>query len=370
MNESRQPDAWTVPIASARPVVASAAPRVRRDRLCSDAGLDQALLGCPRARIPIGRLAALYESAARLTGDRTFGLRVGEALDIRHFGLFGYILLHTATLGLALEHAARYLPLWTEGARFHLERDGAWVRVLWEYSEIDAFETCQDSEMSVATLAATCRRLVNGRTIQVAEAWFRHEAPHDRSQHERVFGSKIRFDMPRTALLFRRGALDVRLRTADERLCAWLMRCADADMYSTSGLRRDIEASAPVALDPLTRAREWLRVHLEEGQPRLERLGRELGMSARSLQREFAARGTHYAELLSAVRREIAEDCLRDPQVPLAEISWRLGYRQPNEFHRAFREWTGVTPARFRDGHGWQRSNARRRRPRRRALAP
>jgi AraC-like DNA-binding protein len=349
MNESRQLDAWTVPIASAMPVVASAAPRVPRERLCDDAGLDHALLGHARVRIPIGRLAALYESAARLTGDRAFGLRVGEALDIRHFGLFGYIVLHSATLGLALERAARYLPLWTDGARFRLERDGAWVRVSWEYAERDAFATCQDSEMSVATLAATSRRLVDGSAIGLAEAWFRHEAPRDRSQHERVFGKKLRFNMPRTALLFRREALNIRLHRADERLCAWLMRCADVDMGSARMLAGGIEGAAPATLDAPSRARQWLRLHLEDGHPRLERLAGELGLSARSLQRELAARGTSYAELLTSVRREIAEDCLRDPRLPLGEIAWRLGYGQPSEFHRAFRAWTGVTPARFRE---------------------
>jgi AraC-like DNA-binding protein len=349
MNESRQHEAWTVPIASVTPVVASAASRVSARRLCDDAGLDYSLLGRPGARIPICRLTAVYESAARLTGDRAFGLRVGEALDVRHFGLFGYILLHSATLGLALERAARYLPLWTEGAHLRCEHDGAWVCVSWEYADPNALPACQDSEMSISTVVATCRRVTEGGAIGLAEAWFRHEAPRDRSRHDRVFGSKLHFNKPSTTLVFRRDALDIRLSAADERLCAWLMRCADADMDGMRVGCRGAEGLVPGALDPPTRAREWLRAHLEEGQPRLNRLALELGLSVRSLQRELGARGTTYAKVLSAVRREIAEDCLRDPKVPLAEISWRLGYGQPNEFHRAFREWTGVTPARFRE---------------------
>jgi AraC-like DNA-binding protein len=349
MNESRQPPASTVPIASAVAVVAGAASRVSARRLCDDAGLDHALLTLPGARIPMRGLATLYESAARLTGDRAFGLHVAERLDVRHFGLFGYILLHSATLDLALARAARYLPLWTESARFRHERDARWVRVWWEYAEPDAFTTCQDSEMSVATVATTCRRLAGGGPTGLAEAWFRHEAPGDLTEHARVFAARVRFGMPGTALLFRRDALGRKAMAADEGLCELLMRFADADLERAGSLRAGVAPGAPAAHDMLARVRESLRLHLEGRRPNLQHVAREIGMSPRALQRGLRLRGTSYAKLLADVRREIAEECLRNSAAPLAEISWRLGFSQPNEFHRAFREWTGITPARFRE---------------------
>jgi hypothetical protein len=57
----------------------------------------------PRAPLDYRALSALYEAAARLTGDETFGLEVG--LRTRHdmYGLLGYAARHSATLGEALE---------------------------------------------------------------------------------------------------------------------------------------------------------------------------------------------------------------------------------------------------------------------------
>jgi AraC-like DNA-binding protein len=34
--------------------------------------------------------------------------------------------------------------------------------------------------------------------------------------------------------------------------------------------------------------------------------------------------------------------------LPTAEISFLLGFDEPNSFHRAFKSWTGVSPERAR----------------------
>src|SRR5262245_47273905 len=108
-------DTATVPVASVGNVLA-AAPRVRRPELCDAVGPEPARLCDPVARIPIAQLAEAYEVAARLTRDPWFGLHVGAAIEHRNYGLLGYIALNSATLGDALAHVVRYLPLWTAGA--------------------------------------------------------------------------------------------------------------------------------------------------------------------------------------------------------------------------------------------------------------
>jgi AraC-like DNA-binding protein len=35
--------------------------------------------------------------------------------------------------------------------------------------------------------------------------------------------------------------------------------------------------------------------------------------------------------------------------VPIGEVSYLLGYAEPSNFHRAFRRWTGRTPAEWRE---------------------
>jgi AraC-like DNA-binding protein len=54
--------------------------------------------------------------------------------------------------------------------------------------------------------------------------------------------------------------------------------------------------------------------------------------------------------LLDEVRRSHAETLLRDPRLSIDEVAERVGYADTSNFTRAFRRWTGKTPAVFRRG--------------------
>jgi len=47
---------------------------------------------------------------------------------------------------------------------------------------------------------------------------------------------------------------------------------------------------------------------------------------------------------LNELREELAIHYLSSTQFSSAEISFLLGYEEPNSFFRAFRTWTGQTP--------------------------
>mgnify|MGYP001946743321 CR=1 FL=1 len=72
-------------------------------------------------------------------------------------------------------------------------------------------------------------------------------------------------------------------------------------------------------------------------------------VSGRTLQRRLAEEGTSFRTLLLEVRRELAERYISDPHMPLAEISYMLGFADSSSFSRAFKRWTGEPPALFRE---------------------
>ncbi|HXW93951.1 MAG TPA: helix-turn-helix transcriptional regulator [Terriglobales bacterium] len=77
-------------------------------------------------------------------------------------------------------------------------------------------------------------------------------------------------------------------------------------------------------------------------------VSRAMGIGTRTLQRKLKAYGTSFRDLLTEVRRELAEQHLRDPEMTIAEIADRLGYSHPSEFHRAFRGSNGIAPRQYR----------------------
>ena len=83
----------------------------------------------------------------------------------------------------------------------------------------------------------------------------------------------------------------------------------------------------------------------EPNEARLPAVAARLQLSERSLQRRLADEGVQFDSVLEALRRELANNYLEDPRVALREIGYLLGYSEPSAFNRAFKRWTGTTPA-------------------------
>jgi AraC-like DNA-binding protein len=107
-------------------------------------------------------------------------------------------------------------------------------------------------------------------------------------------------------------------------------------------------ASVP-NLDPwLPRARTALDSLLAARAASLPRLAKALHVSARTLRRRLAERGSSYRELLEGTRRSVALQRVLDAEVSFEEIADALGFRDVSAFYRAFRRWTESTPAAYR----------------------
>jgi len=98
------------------------------------------------------------------------------------------------------------------------------------------------------------------------------------------------------------------------------------------------------------RVRSALLELLPAGEGTMQGVAGRLGVSTRTLQRRLKAEGTTFQELLGTVREGLARHYLATSRMPAAEISFLLGYGDPNSFYRAFHGWTGTTPERLRSG--------------------
>ena len=92
------------------------------------------------------------------------------------------------------------------------------------------------------------------------------------------------------------------------------------------------------------RVRAALLELLPAGDASMTRVGHTLAMSTRTLQRRLKTEGHSFQTLLAETREALALHYLRGSNMSAAEISFLLGYADPNSFYRAFHEWTGITP--------------------------
>jgi AraC-like DNA-binding protein len=62
---------------------------------------------------------------------------------------------------------------------------------------------------------------------------------------------------------------------------------------------------------------------------------------------------TSYQRILDDVRKTLSRDFLLNSAMSISRISWRLGYQDPSNFSRAFRNWYGMSPQQYRKNLAW-----------------
>jgi AraC-like DNA-binding protein len=71
-------------------------------------------------------------------------------------------------------------------------------------------------------------------------------------------------------------------------------------------------------------------------------------MTRRTLTRRLAQEGTSYSELLKEARYQTALHYLQHSRHSVEDIAFLVGFSECGPFARAFKRWSGVSPADYR----------------------
>ncbi len=124
---------------------------------------------------------------------------------------------------------------------------------------------------------------------------------------------------------------------------ALVKRDDDADRHCNQILE-----TRPRTKDLAFEVRELITALLPSGQPMIDDVARELGMSSRTLRRRLADQGFIYKEIIEDVRHKQALRYLSDKRINLKQVAYLLGYSDQAAFNHAFRRWTGSSPSAYR----------------------
>jgi AraC-like DNA-binding protein len=321
----------SVSVLLVRPVVAAVgAAGPGQDALWAATGLTAQLVADDDARISAAQHAAVWAEALRLTGDRLLPLRVADAAAPGAFGLAEHVCRAAPTLGEALRQWVRYLNLLddTVAVSLEVEEDRAILLVEGE-GEAPAPAA---HELRWALTARYARELaaVPFRPLAVELA---HPGPEDDAPFRAWFEAPVAFGAEATRLALPRDALAARLPPADPAPLAVLLRAADELARQASGDR------------PVTQqVKRALPAALRGDDAQVEGVAKQLGLAVRSLQRRLKDEGTSFQAVREEVRRALAQRYL-EGGLAAAQIAFLLGFSEPGAFLRAFKRWTGASPA-------------------------
>ena len=305
--------------------------KVDAGELLAGLPLSMAELRDPSCRVPICTCAELVERAHRLTREPALALYMGMQMRLSSHGFLGFAAMTAATVGEAVELAVRFSSTRTTaiGLALYVEGETASI-VIEERAPLGSLR-----EFAVLSLAVGLWHIgevLTGRAPEgIAECSF---AAPDYAEAVPL-GGMIRFAQPANRLVFAASLLDTPLGTADP----------VALELARAQCERELAAVVDAGLAGRVRA---ALSGQGTGFPRMIDVARGLHVSTRTLKRKLAEQRTTFSAILDDVRRQRAMLLLQDRELAIAEVAARLGYTEVPNFTRAFRKWTGTTPAAYR----------------------
>ncbi len=307
---------------------------VSKADLFEGTGLDVAALTAPRARLSLTTMGVLFQRATALTGEPGLGFYMGLQMRISSHGALGLAAMAAPTLGEALELAIRFMPTRTDALALRLEtHEGKASLYLDELCPLGVGREALVFSLLVG-LHQMGTALTGKRIDDTADAAFPEPDYVARFQH--LTGGRMRFDREAHRLIFPAAALDYPVLHADP-VALELGREQCQRELDDLGFQRKVAARVRALLpkEPL-------------GFRSLEEAAALLGVSTRTLKRSLASEGTEFSAILDDLRKARALSLLRSPELTLAEVAERCGYSDVPNFTRAFRRWTGTSPAAHR----------------------
>jgi AraC-like DNA-binding protein len=300
----------------------------------AEAGFDLALFDNPDNRIAFAARTRLVNHCAASTGCRHFGLLIGQPIGLDSLGLLGLLVKYSPDVRTALSSLVRHQHLHVRGATTYLQMDERNATLGYAIYEPQVEATDQIGAGAVAILFNMLRTLCGPDWKPVA-IQFAHRTPENVGPFRRFFRAPLIFDAERYAVVF----------AAD-----WLSRpLPDQDPQLHRLLQRQIDAlEARHGDDFPEQVRSVLRTALATGHGKADQVAALFSIHARTLNRRLDAFGVGFRELVDEGRFEIARQMLEDSAMPVAQIAGMLDYADASAFTRAFRRWSGTTPARWR----------------------
>lgn len=310
--------------------------------ICASGGIAVADLDDAERRLSLEQNCAIMDAALHISGDPHMGLHVGERTTATVLGLTGHIMQSSKDALSALQNVQAFTGAFSRLYGFRLELKGH--EAIYHCEPIQVWndmspDTARHSVDIAFSGVLHILRMLTGRHVRLQRANYRYLRIADLSEHERVLGCRPSFGQLTNSIVFSTVDLAAPIVGYNPQLNAMLKDLLDAELRKHAGGASFGEKVKQVILR-----------NLHVTFPTLEAIADSLHMTPRTVQRKLSAEDTSFRVVCDAVKEEVACNLMANPDLSINEIALKLGYGEVSSFHRAFKQWTGITPAEFRKG--------------------
>ncbi len=306
-------------------------------------GIPETEVRNPDGRIPADDYIAVIDAAVSATGDTGLAMRHAAETNIDRVSIVGLIVEAAGPLDAAIRHLNRYtriiadLPVAGGADRFELRQEGD---ARWLIDHFPAADVAPVAiEESFANMISGFRKAAPGHEFAL-EVQVSFPAPPHRALYEEIFRAPVRFNAGRNAIRLNPAWLEQNTLVSQPYAFSLFARHADVLL-------------AELDREETTRARVEAQIlpDLHKGSLSMDDVARNLGMSRQTLYRRLKDENATFAEVHDDLRQKMARDYLTARKISVNETAYLLGFSEASSFVRAFKRWTGRSPAAFRDAH-------------------
>ncbi|OQW70951.1 MAG: hypothetical protein BVN33_16900 [Proteobacteria bacterium ST_bin13] len=301
------------------------------------AGLPDTVHSNDRALVSTKQFFAIWRALDEVTSDEALGIKMVEAARAT-----GY---HPAFLAACsgtdfrdgIARIWRYMRF-SSFARPSFEERNGLMRFTKHWPFTTQPEPSHSIDLTFACIIDLGRR-GTGRRIKPERIEYERPGPESEF-HRDYFGCEIRYASPRNMLVLKSEDL---MLPFPNRLLE-LREILSPANTGTSDVAQVSEGTSARVKDALKRV-------LPSGRPDIADVALSLGLGERTLQRRITKERTSFREILADARQELGQQLLATPSIDVETIAFMLGYQDISSFYRAFKDWAGMTPKKWRRLH-------------------
>ncbi|MEP5231612.1 MAG: AraC family transcriptional regulator [Alloalcanivorax sp.] len=280
-------------------------------------------------RVSLELQGEIWETFCQQADDPLIGIQFGLAIQVGHLDTVGMVLMSCDTVAEALDSLMDYYPIVGEGGAFEYAVAGDVCEIRYQPQY-----TTRQSERVEAALASLLQltRWSTGEQLQANSISVSHPALADPDRYQQLLGVPVEFEAAHNSLRIPAAALSLPLIYANPALCQHLRTLADQLLEQLGSQSLSVSV------------RDLLRQNPRWGK---EKVAEQLAMSGRHLIRKLSEEGTSFKLLRDSLLQGMAEQSLKEG-LKLFDIADKLGFSDESAFAKAFKRWTGMTPAQFR----------------------
>ncbi len=303
--------------------------------LFKQADIDLHEISNPDARFSTQKTQKLWKLAVKATDNPCLGLHAVQHFQPAVLHGLGFSWLASDTLLDALNRLVRYSRLINTAVEFRLEVNSGTTDLVAAVPDIFPDIVYAAIDFGMAVFLRMCQ-LTAGEAILPVHTTLQRPAPADKDEFTKMFGPSIEYGAMVNRLCFDSEMINQHLMTGNPELA----RINDQTVVDY--LARFDRANISMQV------RSKIIEQLPDGIPKQGEIADTLHVSLRSLQRRLKEEETSFKDMLEDTRKTLAMQYLREPQRSIGEVTYLLGFSEPCNFTRAFKRWTGKTPAEFR----------------------